>query len=183
MSLDDDLRRIAEVAVGYADPGEDLAAVIPTEPLRGQRVYLCAFSSGGIQSWLAFDSAGGPIVDRRLLRDAVSIAAMCELAEESAGGGKLPELRAQLATLRETEAPEGVDEAEDAAERLERTIGNTIRIASPGYLDEVGAAARVLEHALGEHARSPFTEAMKQAGLTVDGLAADIEGHYKLELA
>jgi hypothetical protein len=183
MALDDDLRRIAEVAVGFADAGEDLAAVIPTEPLGGQRIYLCAFTGSDGESWLAFDSEGNPVTDRRVVRNAVSIAAMCELAEESAGGGKLPELRAQLATLRETEQPEGIDEAEEAAERLDQTIGSETRVASPGYLDEVGAAARVLEHALGEHAPSPFAEAMKQAGLTVDGLAADIEGHYKLELA
>jgi hypothetical protein len=122
------------------------------------------------------------VADRRLLRDAVSIAAMCELAEESAGGGDLAELRAQLATLRETEAPEGIEEAEAAVAGLEETMGGELRVASPAYLDEVGAATRRLEHALGEHDRSPFAEAMKQAGLTVDGLTADIESHYKLEL-
>lgn len=182
MPLDDDLRRIAEVAVGFAEGGEELTAVIPTEPLGGQRVYLCAYSAGERQSWLAFDAHGVPVTDRRALRDAVSIAAMCELAEESAGGGKLPELREQLATLRETERPEGIEEAEDAAARLEQTISRDLRVASPAYLDEVGAAAVVLEHALGEQAGSPFAAAMKQAGLTVDGLVADIEEHYKLEL-
>jgi hypothetical protein len=182
MALSDDLRRIADAAVGYAGPGEELSAVIPTEPLGGQRVYLCAFTTGDSKSWMAFDGEALPLLDRRLLRDAVSIAAMCELAEETAGGGNLPELRSQLAALRETEAPEGVEEAEAAVAELEQTIGGELRIASPAYLDEVGAATRRLEHALGEHTRSPFVEAMKQAGLTIDGLSADIEGHYKLEL-
>jgi hypothetical protein len=167
----------------FAEVVEDLAAVIPTEPAGAERIYLCAFSGGEERSWLALDSAAVPVTERRVLRDAVSIAAMCELAEESAGGGNLPELRAQLATLRETEHPERIEEAEDAAARLEETIGGELRIASPAYLDEVGTATRRLEHALGEHAGSPFAEAMKQAGLTVDGLAADIEGHYKLELS
>src|SRR5581483_1926952 len=97
MALEDDLRRIAEVAIGYAETGEDLAAVIPTEPFGDERIYLCAFSGGESQTWLALDASGAPVTDRRLLRDAVSIAAMCELAGESAGGGDLPDLRAQLA--------------------------------------------------------------------------------------
>src|SRR5689334_7431808 len=103
MGLGDDLRRIAEVAVAFAEPGEELTAVIPTEPYVGRRVYLCAFADGEEKSWVALDEEGSPVADRRLLRDAVSIAAMCELAEETAGGGNLQELRAQLADLRERE--------------------------------------------------------------------------------
>jgi hypothetical protein len=182
MALSDDLRRIADAAVGYAGPGEELSAVIPTEPHRDERVYLCAFTAGDAKSWIALDGDCRPVVDRRMLRDAVSIAAMCELAEETAGGGDLPELRSQLATLRETEKPEGIEEAEAAVAELEQTIGGELRIASPAYLDDVGAVTRRLEQALGEYTRSPFTEAMKQSGLTIDGLSADIESHYKLEL-
>jgi hypothetical protein len=182
MALSEDLRRIADAALPHAGPGEDLSAVIPTEPLGARRVYLCAFAADGSKSWLAFDADGEPVRDRRVLRDAVSIAAMCELAEETAGGGNLPELRAQLAALRESEAPEGIEEAEAAVDELERTLRGDLRVASPGYLDEVGSATRRLEQALGETGSSPFLEAMKQAGLTIDGLAADIESHYKLEL-
>ncbi len=148
MALSDDLRRIADAAIGYAVPGEELSAVIPTEPLRDRRVYLCAFTNGDSKSWVALDGDGSPVVDRRVLRDAVSIATICELAEEAAGDSDLPELR----------------------------------IASPAYLDDVAAATRQPEQAIGEHSRSPFAEAMKQAGLTIDGLSADIESHYKLEL-
>jgi hypothetical protein len=182
MALSEDLRRVADAAVAYAGPGEDLSAVIPTEPRGDQRVYLCAFTSGDQKSWVALDGDCRVVVERRLLRDAVSIAAMCELAEETAGGGDLSELRSQLATLRETERPEGVEEAEAAVAELEQTIGGELRIASPAYLDEVGAMTRRLEQALGEHTRSPFAEAMKQAGLTIAGLSADIESHYKLQL-
>ncbi len=181
MALSDDLRRAADAAVGYAGPSEELSAVIPTEPSDGVRIYLCAFTDAEAKSWVALDGDGLPVRDRRVLRDAVSIAAMCELAEETAGGGNLEELREQLVTLRETEAPEGIDEAEAAVLELEQTIGE-LRAASPRYLDELGTATRRLEHALGEHTRSPFAEAMKQAGLTIDGLTADIESHYKLEL-
>jgi hypothetical protein len=182
MALSDDLRRIAEVAVGFAGPGEDLSAVIPTEPVGGRRVYLCAFTDGDSTSWIAIDGGGSVVHDRRVVRDAVSIAGMCELAEESAGGGDLLELRSQLASLRGSERPEGIEEAESAAAELEETIAGP-RIASPGYLDAVGMATRRLEHALGELGRSPFAEAMKQGTLTVEGLCADIELHYKLELA
>jgi hypothetical protein len=156
--------------------------VIPTESAGAQRVYLVAYAAGERKSWLALDANGLPVTDRRVLRDAVSIAAMCELAEETAGGGHLPELRSQLETLRATEAPEGIDDAEAALEQLEQTIGSELRVASPSYLDEVGAATRRLEQALGDHGASPFLEAMKQAGLTIDGLTADIESHYKAEL-
>jgi hypothetical protein len=183
MALIDDLRLVADAAIEYAAPGEELAAVIPTEPADGLRVYLCAFSRGEEQTWVALDVIGTPVSDRRVLRDAVSIAAMCELAEESAGGGRVGELRAQLAGLRETERPEGIEEAEAAAAALAELIGAGTRLATPRYLDQIGAAARTLELAFGDVSRSPFAEAMKQAGLTVDGLAADIERTYKIELA
>jgi hypothetical protein len=183
MALTEELRRIAEIAVGFAGSGEELSAVIPTEPAGGERVYLCAFTAGGgAKTWLALDTDGAPVRDRRVLRDAVSIAAMCELAEETAGGGDLPELRARLAALRAAEGTDGIVEAERAAAELEQTLGGGPRVASPAYLDEIGGATRRLELALGEQRASPFSEAMKGAGLTIDGLAADIEGHYKLEL-
>jgi hypothetical protein len=183
MALSDDLRLIADAAVSHAGPGEEVSAVIPTEPAGGERVYLIAYTAGEEKSWLALDGEGRPVDDRRVLRDAVSIAGMVELAEETAGGGNLAELRAQLQALRESDAPEGLDEAEAAVDELEQTIGGELRVASPAYLDEVGAATRRLEQALGESGSSPFLEAMKQAGLTIDGLAADIESHYKLPLA
>lgn len=182
MALTDDLRRIADAAVAHAGPDEDLSAVIPTVPTGSGRVYLVAYVSGETKSWLALDEDGRPVTERRRLRDAVSIAAMCELAEETAGGGHLPELRSQLESLRATEVPEGIDEAEAALDELEQTLGGELRIASPAYLDEVGAATRRLERALGGVGASPFLEAMKQAGLTIDGLTADIEGHYKVDL-
>lgn len=182
MTLSQDLRRIAEAAVTHAGEHEEVSAVIPTEPAGGRRVYLVAYTAGEQKTWLALDADGLPVTDRRVLRDAVSIAAMCELAEETAGGGHLPELRAQLETLRATDPPEGIDDAESALTELEQTLGGDIRVASPAYLDEVGAATRRLEQALGEQGSSPFLEAMKQAGLTIDGLTADIESHYKTDL-
>ncbi len=183
MGLSEDLERIAEAACAFASPGEGLAAVIPAEPAGGVRVYLCAFGEeGDSRTWLALDDDGRPVSDRRLVRDAVSIAAMCELAEETAGGGDLDELRAQLVGLRSAENPDGIEEAEEAALALERTIGRPPRVATPAYLDEVGAATRRLELALGESAASPFAEAMKVALAAVEGLARDVEANYKVSL-
>lgn len=85
MSLSEDVARIAEAAAGFASPGEELAAVVPVEPASGERVYLCAFAlADGTQSWLALNHRGSPLTNRRLIRDAASIAALVEVAEESA---------------------------------------------------------------------------------------------------
>lgn len=86
MSLDGELRRIAEVAVTYCRDGEELAGIIPAEPGTGGRVYVCAYSDGEDASWLVLDAEGKPVEDRVLVKDAVSIAALCELAEEAGGG-------------------------------------------------------------------------------------------------
>ncbi len=82
MQLNDELDAIAGTARMHAADGEELAAVIPAEPAAGVRVYLCAFTVGDKRSWLALDAEGKPVADRSLLRDAVSIAALCELADE-----------------------------------------------------------------------------------------------------
>lgn len=184
MELSEQLARIAEVARGFAGAEEELAAVIPAEPATGVRVYLCAYSNEGEdKSWLALDDEGRPIESRSLLRDAVSIAALCEVAEEAAGGGRLDDLHSQLVALRLTENPPGIDEAEEATLALERAVGATPRLASPAYLDDVGAATHRLERALGEIGRSPFAEALKQAVGTVDELSQDVERNYRGKLA
>jgi hypothetical protein len=184
VELSEQLARIAEAARAFAESGEMVAAVIPAEPTGGVRVYLCAYGDEGeSKSWLALDDEGRPIESRSLLRDAVSIAAMCEVAEEVAAGGRLDELRSQLVALRLTENPPGIAEAEEATLALERTIGPSPRVASPAYLDEVGAATRRLEQALGEIARSPFVDALKQAVDTVEELSKDIESNYRGKLA
>ena len=183
MELEEELERIAQAAAAFALTGEDVAAVIPAEPASGIRVYLCAFTVGDERSWLVLDAAGGPIDDRALVRDAVSIAALCELAEESAAGGRLHELREQLLDLGRVEGQELVKEAVDALTTLEAALEPAPRIASTAYLDRIGAATRTLEQALGEIGASPFAEAMKQGTIAVEGLGAEIESAYKLPLS
>ena len=153
--------------------------MVPAEPAE-TRVYLCAFEGERGPAWLALDGEGEPLTDRGLVRDAVSIAALCELAEESAGGGDLDDLRARLAELRVTEAPEGIDEAEAAVGELEQTIVAPPRVASIGYLDAIGRAAERLEEALGSAGSSPFAAAMKSGLAAADDLADEVERGYKL---
>jgi hypothetical protein len=182
MQLKEDLDRIAAVAAGLVRPGEELAGVVPAEPDPGERSYLCAFQSGEERTWLILDGAGRPVTDRDRIRRAVSIIALSELAEESAGGGELEELRQQLVALRLSENPPGIEEAEEAALALEQAIGAPPRLAEPAYLDRVGEATRRLEAALGPSAGSPFAEAMKQGLAAAEELTHDVLTSYRLPL-
>ena len=80
--MEAELRRIAEAAVGHAGDGEELAGIVPAEPSEGARVYLCAYRDGEATTWLVLDADGAPVEDRSLVRGAVSIAALWELANE-----------------------------------------------------------------------------------------------------
>ena len=182
MALRDDLDRIAQAALALAEQAEALAGIVPAEPREGERTYLCAFSNGDERTWLVLDEAAAPVTDRETVRRAASMAAMCELAEESAGGGELDELRDRLMTIRLTESPEGIEEAEEAALALQQVIGAPPRVAEPGYLDRVGAATRRLELALGDPGLSPFAEAMKAGIPSVEEFALDVESNYKHSL-
>jgi hypothetical protein len=180
VSLSDDLDRIAAAAAALAPEGTSLTAVLAAEPATGVRGYLCAFETA--DSWAVLDDRGRPVTDRRELRDVVSIAALCEIAEESAFGGDLDELLAQLVALRLTENPPGVDEAEDAVRALQRTIGSPPHLATPARLDELGAATRRLEQSLDPVAPSPFTAALKSSQSTVEELLREVESTYLVPL-
>ena len=184
MALTEDLKRIAAAAAAFAAKGETVAAVLASEPRAAHRLYLCAYVRGDDErSWLALDDGGEPVRQRAAVRDAVSITALCELAEETAGGGELDELRSRLASLRLTESPPGIEEAEEAALQLERVIGVPPQLATPARLDAIGFATRELERTLGDDGRaSPFAEAMKMAVAAVEALTGEVETAYKLEL-
>ena len=179
-----DLGRIAAIAAARAPAGASVSAVLAAEATPGLRAYLCAFEAAdGGRSWLVVDDLGATVSQRREVRDTVAIAALCEIAEESAAGGDLDDLLAGLVALRLTEAPEGIEEAEDAVRALQRTVGTPPQLASPARLDEIGAATRRLERALDPAAPSPFTAALKAAQATIDELLQEIEQAYLVPVA
>ena len=183
MALSDDVERAAEAAAGLAGEDETVLGVVPAEALPGERRYLVAFGRGEERTWLVLDAECRPVSERDDVRRAASIAAMCELAEESAGGGELDELRERLVALRLTEGPPGIEEAEEAALELQHVIGSTPRVAEPAYLDRVGAATRRLELALGQPGTSPFAEAMKAGSASIDDFVQDVVSCYRQPLA
>ena len=177
MALADDLERIA------AGSGADAVLAAEAEP--GDRVYVLAFEEAdGGRTWLAVDEHGEPVADRARVRAAVSILALCELAEETAAGGDLDDLRSQLAAVRIAENPAGIEEAEEAALALQQVLGAPPSLATPQRLDEIGAATRRLEVALGGVTQgSPFASAMKGASEVVEALWADVEHAHRIPLS
>ena len=171
MALTDDLERIATAAQALAEPAERVAGVLAVEPQPGFRVYLCAYDSG---AWVVLDDASHRLTEERLVRDAAQLAGLCEIAADLAGGDELAELRARLRELAETEAPQGIEEAEAAAAAVADLLAEEPRVATTAFLDELGARSRRLEHALGTDSVSPFGTAMQQALPTVEELAADV---------
>jgi hypothetical protein len=183
VALQDELDRIALTAAAFAADGEEVTGVLPAEPPLGGRVYLCAFSGPEGVTWLALDDQGEPVTAREIVRATASLIALCEVAEESAGGGELDELLAKLVALRLTERPVGIEEAEDAVRSLQQVLGTPPRVATAAFLDDVGAAARRLEEALGESGGSPFAELMKQAAASVEEFTTDVEANYRQPFA
>jgi hypothetical protein len=182
--LSEEIQRVAGLAAeADAADGDVVSGVIATEPAPGQRVYLCAFDGAdGYRSWLAVRGDGAVVETRSELREAVSIAALCEVAADAAGGGDLDTLIDRLEELRRTEAPEGIEEAEDAARALRAVLGETPQVATPARLDEIGAATRRLERELDPTGASPFSAAMKSSQGAVSELQREIEAGYRLPL-
>jgi hypothetical protein len=178
MALTDDLERIAAAATAHGA----VSGVLAAEPGRGRRLYLIAFGGDEDREWIVLDDEGAPVERKDDVRDAASIVAICELAGDLAGGGDLETLRSQLAQVRMVEQPPGIEEAEEAALALERTIGAPPRLATPAYLDQVGAATMALERALGETS-SPFSAAIRASTVAVEEFVADVERRYKRPLS
>jgi hypothetical protein len=139
VGLSDDVARIASAAERFTRNGEQVEAVLPAEPAAGARTYLVAFAANGDGlSWLALDDAGEPVTSRDRVREAVSITALCEVAEDA-----VPE----------------------------ESVASPPRLASPRYLDELGAGF------------GPELGASIQGALgVVEELAKDVESNYKVEL-
>ena len=132
MGLEKDLRRIAEAAARHAADGEDVAGIVPAEPAGGLRLYVCAYGSEDATSWLVLDATGVPVSDRALIRDAVSIAALCELAEDATGVEPDSARVASPALLDELGADAGPNVAE-AVKSAAGTVEELVRDVERGY--------------------------------------------------
>ena len=161
-----------------------MSGVLPTEPEPGRRVYLCSIDvADGTRGWLGVREDGSVVASRVELRAAVSIAALCEVAVDSAGGGDIDGLIASLADVREREAPEGIEEAEAAAQALREVLGSPPQLATPERLDAIGVATRRLEQELEPGGASPFSAALKSAQNAVSELQREVEAGYLVDLA
>jgi len=177
MALAEELERVA----GIASARGEVTGVLAAEPARGRRFYLVSYGQDDGRRWLVLDEAGQAVERREEVRDVASIVALCELAADLAGGGDLEALRANLAEVKVVEQPPGIEEAEEAALALERVVGAPPRVASPAYLDEVGAATIQLERTLGE-VSSPFSDAIRGATGAVEEFVREVERGYAVDL-
>ena len=132
MGLEQDLRRIAERAGVYAADGEDVAGIVPAEPAGGLRLYVCAYGSEDATGWLVLDATGVPVSDRELVRDAVSIAALCEVAEAATGVEPDSARVASPALLDDLGADAGPEVAE-AIKGAAGTVEELVRDVERGY--------------------------------------------------
>jgi len=83
--LEGDLVQAAAAAASFAAPGERVEAVLAAEPASGERFYVCAFVGEHGRTWIALAADGTGVTSRTSVREAVSIAALCEIADELAG--------------------------------------------------------------------------------------------------
>ena len=181
MASEDQLLAAAAAAKPFAAAGEEVVGVLVADPFDHGLVFLCALGPPADDDdgdaddvpelgWIAVDGDGLALADARRVREAAMLAALCETAEEAAlvpdagviaeaaeralalAGGERPELRAALAATR--------DGALAAA-----ALGDGLRVARTGYVDQLADAAR----ALGASA-----QALQQRG---GELSAGLSGH------
>jgi hypothetical protein len=183
MALSDELDRAIELATAHLQDGDRVSGGLATETEPGRRVYVLAVDGAdGTRGWLGVRADGSVVVSRSELRAAVSIAALCEVAGDAAGGGDLDGLLASLAELRVREAPGGIEDAEAAARALREVLGEPPQLATPERLDAIGAATRRLEQELDPGGASPFAAALKSAQGAVSELQREVEAGYLVEL-
>jgi hypothetical protein len=88
VGVSDDVMRIAAAAATHAAPGQEVTAVLAIESPLGERIYLAAFGdAAGNHEWLALTDDGAPVTSRERVREAASIAALVEVAEDAAERG------------------------------------------------------------------------------------------------
>jgi hypothetical protein len=157
VSLAQELAAAHEAAAPHAGPRERVAAVIPAEPAGGMRVYLVAFEGGERLAYVLLDAGGTAVADERLVRDAVSLIALCELAEEvsmAAAAADIAERFQAVADLLAEDEPEAsaaAGQVADAARRVGEVAAGP-RVATPRYLDRLAEVADDLGAAFAAYA-------------------------------
>ena len=130
-----ELEQAAAAAASFAEQGEAVSAVVATEPSPDRRTYLCAFDGPAGRTWLALDAAGAPVASRDRVREAISIAAVCEVAEETNGAVAEVLRIASPAYLDELAAQQGpggaaaFSEAVAIADELAREVESQYKVA------------------------------------------------------
>ncbi|HUZ83049.1 MAG TPA: hypothetical protein VMU66_00030, partial [Gaiellales bacterium] len=85
MTLVEELER-AGAAGSRLSPGQRPVSAVMAADARGMRVYLVALGGAGAAfSYLVVDVRGHPVVSRRAVREAVTLIALAERADEVAG--------------------------------------------------------------------------------------------------
>ena len=153
MTLEEELETAVTAAGRHARPGEQPVAVMAAEPA-GTRVFVVALAAGDDLGFVAVDGAGTAVADRRLVKDAVSLAALAERAEEVSGATAADDLveqfRGAATALRragEGEAAAAADAVAEAGARLGAAAAGP-RTATPVYLDRLAALAGELAAAI-----------------------------------
>ena len=149
--------------------------MLVAEPPALQRVYLCALRATGDEDaplgWVALDEHGAAIDDAHLVREAATVAALCETAEEAALAPQASALAAAATEALEL-VPAGGDALRSTLERVRTAAAGLdetasgLRVARTAYVDRLGQQATELGSALAELRRA--AEALS-ASLSADG--------------
>jgi len=167
MTLEQELEATLAAAGRHARDGEQPVAVMAAEPQSGTRVYVVAFAAGDDLAYVVLDTAGAPVADRRLVKDAVSLTALAERAEEVSGATAADELVERFGEADEVLKRVGDSEAATAAAAVVVAARNLAegasgpRTATPVFLDRMAALAAGLAAAL--DAFFPLAERMPDA--------------------
>lgn len=134
-----------EALVGTAPRG-----VIPASDLRRGDLFICAVPQGDGLGWVVIDAEGAPLDERRVIRQAVELAAICEAAEETAAALAIDDALPLLAEawrlageLGEADAELATHAMYQALEELQPLVQG-IRVADPGYLDRLAGTAALI---------------------------------------
>ena len=150
----------------HAGRGDAVSGVLATEPPAGTpRLRLLDRRRGRAREpGSPSTRTAAPVTSRVELRAAVSIAALCEVAADAAGGGDLDGLhRDASSSCASGRRRRGSRTRRRPRARLRDVVGEPPQLATRQRLDEIGVATRRLEQELEPGGASPFAAAMKAA--------------------